>query len=65
MYSRDCNLTPANQVIKMKWSRAGEHIAGDFGVNKNALDEHPEDGGLEAEYKHSLHGAAEEGVVLV
>ena len=55
MYSRDCNLTPANQVIKMKWSRAGEHVSRYFRVDEDALNEHPKDWGLENAHYHQMY----------
>ena len=58
-------LTPSNEVVDAEWRSVIEDVGGHPGVEVDALDEHPEDGRLEAEYEHGLHGAAEEGVVLV
>ena len=58
-------LTPSNEVVDAEWRSVIEDVGGHPGVEVDALDEHPEDRRLEAEYEHGLHGAAEEGVVLV
>ena len=58
-------LTPPYKVVKVEWSWGVEHVGRDLGVKVDALDEHPEDGGLEAEHEQGQDHVAQPGLALV
>ena len=58
-------LTPPNEVVKVERSWGVEHIGWYFRVQVDPLNEHPEDGGLEAEHEQGQHHVAQPGLALV
>ena len=58
-------LTPTNQVVEEERSGGAEYVGGDLGVEVDPLDEHPEDGGLEAEHEQGQHHVAQPWLALV